>query len=104
MMRTRKLLTCGALGAWLLMAMGCEDKVCHQDLQICKKESSDQRKECVVNLSRIQELKTLVAEAQAKVDTLTKENEELKAKSADAGSKVKSKATKGKHKKKRKGR
>jgi predicted RNase H-like nuclease (RuvC/YqgF family) len=84
--------------------VGCEDKVCQQDLQMCKKESTDQRKECAVNLSRIQELKTAVAEAQAKVDALTKENEELKAKSADTGAKVKSKATKGKHKKKRKGR
>jgi len=75
---------------------------------MCKKESSDQGKECAVNLSRIQELKTLLAETQAKVDTLVKENDELKAKStsagANAGTKAKSSATKGKHKKKRKGR
>ena len=47
----------------------------------------------------MQELKTQLAEAQTKVDSLTKENDGLKA-SAEAAAKSKSKATKGKRKKK----
>jgi inosine/xanthosine triphosphate pyrophosphatase family protein len=51
------------------------------------------------NLSKIQELKSQLAEAQTRVDSLSKENDELKA-SAEAAAKSKSKATKGKRKKK----
>ncbi len=99
MTRTFKLLTVGALGAWLFASTGCEDKVCQGQLQTCKKESADQRKECAANLAKMQELKTQLGEAQTKVDALTKENDELKAK-AEAATKSKGKASKGKHKKK----
>jgi predicted RNase H-like nuclease (RuvC/YqgF family) len=58
-----------------------------------------QRKECEANLSKIQELKRELADAQGKVDTLTKENDELK-KAAETAAKPKGKAAKGKHKKK----
>jgi hypothetical protein len=101
MTRTLKLMTLGALSGWLMMSTGCEDKVCKDALSTCKKESTDQRKECAANLGKIQELKTELADAQAKVGSLSKENDELKAKAEDA-SKSKGKATKGK-KKKRKG-
>jgi hypothetical protein len=97
MTRTFKLMTLGALGLWLLMGTSCEDKVCQDALQTCKKDSADQRKECAANLNKIQELKTQLAEAQAKADSLSKENDELKAKSDEAA--AKSKAKKGKHKK-----
>jgi peptidoglycan hydrolase CwlO-like protein len=100
MSRTFKLMTLGALSAWLLMSVGCEDKVCKEALSTCKKESTDQRKECAGNLAKIQELKTELADAQAKVETLNKEIDEIKAKSADTG-KGKTKAAKGKKKKKR---
>ncbi len=102
MTRTLKLMTLGALSAWLLATTGCEDKVCKEQLQTCKKESSEQGKECAGNLSKIQELKTQLADAQSKVDNLTKENDELK-KAAEAAAKPKGKAGKagkGKHKKK----
>ena len=99
MTRTFKLMTMGALSAWLLASTGCEDKVCKEQLQTCKKESAEQRKECADNLSKMQGLKTQLAEAQTKVDSLTKENDELKA-SAEAAAKSKGKATKGKRKKK----
>jgi chromosome segregation ATPase len=99
MTRTLKLMTLGAFGVWLLTSTSCEDKVCKDALQTCKKESTDQRKECANNLSTIQELKSHLAEAQAKADTLSKENDELKAKAAEAETKGKGKAKKGKHKK-----
>lgn len=96
MTRTFKLMTMGALSAWLLTSTGCEDKVCKGQLETCKKESGEQRKECADNLSKMAGLKTQLAEAQTKVDSLTKENDELKA-SAEAA--AKSKGTKGKRKK-----
>jgi len=102
MTRTLKLLTLGALSGWLLTSTACEDKVCNQNLLTCKKESADQRKECAANLAKLQELKSQVSEAQAKVDSLTKENDELKAKAEEAAAKG-SKATKGKGKHKKKG-
>jgi len=102
MTRTFKLLTLGALGTWLLASTSCEDKDCNMALQTCKKEASELRTECASDLSRISELKTQLANAQEKVDSLTKDNDELKAKStateAKAKSKGKSKGSKGKHK------
>ena len=102
MTRTFKLLTFGVFGAWLLTSTSCEDKVCNDALQTCKKESTEQRKECATNLTKLTELKTELAAAQAKVDSLTKENDELKAKSeaAEAKAKAKGKGGKAKHKKK----
>ncbi len=101
MTRTFKLMALGALGGWLLTSTACEDKVCQQQLQTCKKESADQRKECAANMAKLQDLKGQLAEAQTKVDNLTKENDELKA-AAEAAtkSKGKGKAAKGKHRKK----
>ena len=99
MTRTFKLMTLGALGACLLLSTSCEDKVCKDALQTCKKEAGDQRKECAGNLSTIQGLKAQLTDAQAKVENLSKENDELKAKSADT--ETKGKAKKGKHKKKK---
>ncbi len=102
MTRTFKLLTLGALGTWLLASTSCEDKVCNMALQTCKKEASELRTECASNLSRISELKTQLANAQEKVDSLTKENDELKPKSTagEAKAKSKGKGSKGKHKRK----
>lgn len=103
MTRTFKLVTSVVFGTWLLMSTGCEDKACKESLQTCKKEASDQRKECAGQLTTISELKTLLTETQNKVESLTKENQELKAaKSADTGSKSsKAKPAKAKHKKKK---
>jgi hypothetical protein len=100
MTRMFKLMTMGALSAWLLTSTGCEDKVCKQDLQMAKKQSGDLEKECAGNLARIQELKTQLADSQSKLEALAKETEELKAK-AEQAPKGKSKATKAKGKKKR---
>lgn len=98
MTRMFRTMAIGALGAWLLTSTGCEDKVCQGNLQTCKKDADQQRKECSTNLEKIQELKTQLAEAQAKVDSLGKENDELK-KAAEAAQ-SKTKATKSKRKKK----
>jgi peptidoglycan hydrolase CwlO-like protein len=100
MNRTFKLVTLGVLGAWLLTSTSCEDKVCNDALQTCKKEATEQRKEGASNLAKLTEIKTQLAATQAKVDSLTKENDELKAKSEAAEAKVKAKGGKGKHKKK----
>jgi uncharacterized coiled-coil DUF342 family protein len=97
MTRTFKMMAVGALGAWLVTSTGCEDKVCQEQLQTCKKESGEQRKECAANLEKIQELKGQLNEAQAKADSLAKENDELK-KATEAA--AKSKPTKAKRKKK----
>jgi DNA-binding protein H-NS len=92
----------GVFGACLLMSTSCEDKVCNEALQTCKKESTEQRKECAANLAKLAELKTELGAAQAKVESLTKESDELKAKSeaAEAKGKAKGKGGKAKHKKK----
>lgn len=104
MSRTLKLMTFGIFGAWLLTSTGCEDKACKADLAMCKKEWADQKKECTGHQTTITELKSMLAEAQAKVETLTKENDELKAKNAEPQAKGKGKAPKAakaaKHKKK----
>jgi len=100
MTRTFKLVTLGVFGAWLLTSTSCEDKVCKDALQTCKKEATDQRKEGAAHLTAISDLKSKLADAQAKVDSLTKENDELKAKAEEAAAKGKGKAAKGKHKKK----
>jgi peptidoglycan hydrolase CwlO-like protein len=103
MNRTFKLVTLGVLGAWLLTSTSCEDKVCNQALQTCKKEATDQRKECERLSTTISELKSQLTDTKAKVDSLSQENEELKAKSADAQAKGKSKGKSGKAKHKKKG-
>ena len=103
MTRTFKLVTLGVLGAWLLMTSSCEDKVCNEALQTCKKESTEQRKECASNMAKLTEVKTQLADAEAKVERLTKENDELRAKSEATETKAKGKAKSGKAKHKRKG-
>jgi hypothetical protein len=97
MTRMYKLMTLGALGAWMMMSTGCEDKVCQEALQTCKKDSTDQRKECTGNMAKMQELKTELAEAQTKIESLNKENEALKVKPEESG-KSKGKPAKGKKK------
>jgi DNA-binding protein H-NS len=105
MTRTFKLLTCGALGAWLLMITSCEDKVCNEALQTCKKEATEQRKECATSLAKLAELKSELAASQTKVDNLTKDNDELRAKNeaAEAKTKAKGKGKSGKAKHRKKG-
>lgn len=103
MNRTFKLVTLGVLGAWLLTSTSCEDKVCNQALQTCKKEATDQRKECERLSTTISELKSQLTDTKAKVDSLSQENDELKAKSANAEAKGKSKGKGGKAKHKKKG-
>lgn len=103
MTRTFKILTLGVLGAWLLTNTSCEDKVCNEALQTCKKEATEQRKECASNLAKVAELKTQLADAEAKVASLSKENDEFKAKSEAAEAKPKAKGKGGKAKHKRKG-
>lgn len=90
MKRMLRTMAVGALGAWLLTSTGCEDKVCQGNLQTCKKDSEQQRKECSANLEKIQELKVQLNDAQAKVDSLSKENDELKKAAEAAKSKTKS--------------
>jgi hypothetical protein len=72
MTRTLKLVTLVVLGAWLLTNTSCDDKVCNDALQTCKKEATEQRKESASNLAKLAELKTQLATAEAKVDSLTK--------------------------------
>ncbi len=105
MPRTFKPVTLGVLGAWLLMSTGCEDKVCQGELLTCKKDLKDQRNECSGHLTSIADLKTLLVDAQAKVDSLNKQLAELKAKNtAEPQPKAKGKANKHKAKHKKKGR
>jgi hypothetical protein len=100
MIRKIKLVTLALLGAGLLTSTACEDKVCQDALQACKQQGTDQRKEGAAHLATISELKSQLAAAQAKADGLTKENDELKAKSEEAAAKGKAKGGKAKHKKK----
>ncbi len=103
MTRTLKLVTLVVLGAWLMTTTSCEDKVCNDALQTCKKEATEQRRECTTNLAKLTELKTQLADAESKVASLTKENDEFKAKSEAAEAKAKGKGKGGKAKHKRKG-
>jgi hypothetical protein len=99
MTRTFKLVMLGVLGVGLLTSTSCEDKVCKDALATCKKDATDQRKEGAAHLTTISELKSQLATATAKADSLSKENDELKAKSEEAA-KGKAKGGKAKHKKK----
>ena len=103
MTRTLKLVTLGVLGAWLLTSTSCDDKVCNDALQASKKDATEQRKEAASNLAKLAELKTQLAAAEAKVDSLSKENDELKAKNEAAAAKPKGKSKGGKAKHKHKG-
>lgn len=96
-----KLVTTGVLGGWMLMTVGCEDNACKADLAMSKKELADQHKECSGQQTTIKELKELLADAQGKVETLTRENDALKAKSTEPQAKGPAKPAKAKHKKKR---
>jgi hypothetical protein len=102
MIQPFKLATLAVLGAWLLTSTSCEDKVCNDALHACKKESTEQRRECASNMTKLAELKAQLVDTQAKVDSLSKENDEFKAKSemAEAKAKAKGKGGKAKHKKK----
>jgi hypothetical protein len=98
-----KLVTTGILGGWLLLlTVGCEDNACKADLAMSKKELADQHKECAGQQTTIKELKELLADAQGKVETLTRENDTFKAKSAAPQAKGPAKPAKAKHKKKKK--
>ena len=101
MSRMLKLATLGTLSSWLLMTVGCEDKACKTDLIMCKKELADQHKECAGHQTTIKDLKELLADAQGKVETLTRENDTLKSKSHESQAKGPAKPAKAKHKRKR---
>jgi uncharacterized protein YlxW (UPF0749 family) len=96
-----KLVTLGTLSGWLLMTVGCEDQACKTDLVMAKKELADQRKECAGHQTTIKDLKELLADAQGKVETLTRERDTLNAKSPEPRAKGPAKPAKAKHKKKR---
>jgi uncharacterized protein YlxW (UPF0749 family) len=75
MIRIVKMLTTVCLGALLLTSAGCEDKETQEALKTCKNDLSGEQQKAATQLATINDLKTQLAQAQAKVTELTKEGE-----------------------------
>jgi exonuclease VII small subunit len=77
---TRKLsaLMSLALGATLLASAGCEDEASKAALNTCNTSLQSAQKSSAAQTTTVNQLKADLAQAQAKVEALTKENEQLK--------------------------
>jgi septal ring factor EnvC (AmiA/AmiB activator) len=95
MTRTLKTLATLCLGAFLLASAGCEDKETQEALKTCKNDLGNVQKSLASQMATTNDLKTQLAQAEAKVQELTKAAElgkegkgskasEQKAKSAEA--------------------
>jgi hypothetical protein len=67
------------LGTLLLAGTGCDDKVCQDSLKTCKNDLGQEQKTNATDMTTINGLKSQLAQSEAKVQELTKENETLKA-------------------------
>jgi hypothetical protein len=66
------------LGALLFTSAGCEDKEAQEALKTCKNDLANEQKLATSQTGTINELKSQLAQAQAKVQELTKDNEAAK--------------------------
>ncbi len=120
MTRTFKTLSTLFLGALLLASAGCQDKATQDALKTCRSDLANVQKTSASQTSTINNLKSQLAQAQAKVQALTAKEAEAaktpekgkememkgkaeKGKKAEAKGKKEKKAAKGKRKAKKKG-
>ncbi len=105
MTRTLKTLATVCLGAFLLVSAGCEDKESQEALKTCRNDLSNVQKNLATQTTSANDLKAQLAQAEAKIEELTKASEggkeakagkasEPKAKSAEAKKAEPSKAEK----------
>lgn len=66
------------LGATLLVGTGCEDEAGKAALKTCNTSLESLQKSSSAQTTSMNQLKADLAQAQAKVEALTKENEQLK--------------------------
>ena len=66
------------LGATLLVSAGCEDEAGKAALNTCNTSLENAQKSSAAQTTTVNQLKADLAQAQAKVQELTKENEQLK--------------------------
>jgi tRNA isopentenyl-2-thiomethyl-A-37 hydroxylase MiaE len=78
------------LGGFLLASAGCEDKAAQEALKTCKSDLGNEQKLVASQSLTINELKSQLAQVQAKVEEMTKENEA--AKTAKGGKAMEEKA------------
>lgn len=67
-----------ALGATLLASAGCEDEASKAALNTCNTSLQNAQKSSAAQTTTVNQLKADLAQAQAKVQELSKENEQLK--------------------------
>ena len=78
MTRTFKTLMTVCLGALLLSSTACEDKETQEALKTCKNDLGNEQKLSTSQRATIESLKAELAQAQAKVQEMTKEGEAAK--------------------------
>jgi predicted nucleic acid-binding Zn-ribbon protein len=75
MTRTLKTLATVCLGAFLLASAGCENKEAQEALKTCKNDLSNVQKNLATQTTSANDLKAQLAQAEAKVQELTKATE-----------------------------
>jgi len=78
MTRTLSTLMSVGFGTLLLVSAGCEDKATKEALATCNTKYQDLQKTSSAQMASLAQTKTELAQAQAKVQELTKEMEQLK--------------------------
>jgi hypothetical protein len=79
MTRTLTTLMTVCLGAFLLAGAGCEDKAAQAALKTCKNDLGNEQKLAASQTTTINDLKSQLAQAQAKAAEMSKEMEAAKA-------------------------
>jgi len=96
MTRTFKTLVTVSLGAFLLTSASCEDKESQEALKTCKNDMSNVQKSLANQTVTVNNLKAQLAQAEAKVQELAKENAAKPEAKKDEPAKAEKKAGKAK--------
>jgi septal ring factor EnvC (AmiA/AmiB activator) len=96
MTRTLKTLVTVCLGAFLLTSAGCEDKESQEALKTCRNDMGNVQKSLANETATANELKAKLAQAEAKVQELTKASEAGKEAKGGKASEEKAKSSEAK--------
>ena len=96
MTRTLKTLATVCLGAFLLASAGCEDKETQEALKTCKNDLGNVQRNLATQTTSANDLKVQLAQAEAKVQELTKASEAGKEGKGGKASEQKAKSTEAK--------
>jgi len=96
MTRTLKTLATVCLGAFLLTSAGCEDKESQEALKTCKNDLGNVQKSLASQTATANDLKAKLAQAEEKVQELTKAAESGKEGKGSKASEEKGKSTEAK--------